>query len=263
MIQVQDFCKAYESSIAVRDLSFDVQPGQILGLIGPNGAGKTTTMRAIAGIIPSSQGRLSVAGFDIASDPIQLKQRTSYVPDDPQLFNDLTVAQHFALVASIYNIQRDWQSDMRQLLERFDLTAKIDARASDLSRGMRQKLALGCAYLFRPSALLLDEPMTGLDPRGIRVLKESLKERATEGAAIVISSHLLAMVEDICSHVLILNEGQKQFYGTIDELRQQFADKQGDSTLEDIFFKAVNDNRSAALPVVDLGGSGTTNEVFN
>ncbi len=239
VIQVSEFCKAYESEIAVNDVSFNVQAGQVLGLIGPNGAGKTTTLRALAGLIPASRGTLSVNEFDVQNSPIEVKRRTAYVPDDPQLFNDLTVWEHFAFVASAYSV-KNWQTEMKALLQRFDLLKKLDAKACDLSRGMRQKLAIGCAYLYRPAALLLDEPMTGLDPLGIRVLKKSICERAQQGSAVIISSHLLAMVEDICTHVLILESGQQKFYGTLAELKQQFQNDQTSTTLEEIFFHAVS-----------------------
>ncbi len=248
MINVQSFCKAYDLHVAVENLTFTVAAGEILGLIGPNGSGKTTTMRALAGIIPFNAGRLSVAEFDVNADPVEVKGRTAYVPDDPQLFNDLTVAEHFAFVASAYGVD-SWQDEMHTLLELFELTAKIDAQASALSRGMRQKLALACAWLYRPSALLLDEPMTGLDPSGIRNLKQSLRERASQGTAVVISSHLLAMVEDICSHVLILKQGRQNFLGTIDQLRNQFAGTDHEASLEDIFFRAVE---SSPVPSVNL-----------
>jgi len=131
---------------------------------------------------------------------------------------------------------------MQKLLERFDLTDKVNAMASDLSRGMRQKLALSCAYLYQPVALLLDEPMTGLDPRGIRMLKNSIVEQAERGAAIVISSHLLAMVEDICTHVLVLKKGQKQFIGSLEELKNEFAQPGSSASLEDVFFNAVSES---------------------
>ena len=128
---------------------------------------------------------------------------------------------------------------VEQLLTTFDLQGKRSARAADLSRGMRQKLAICCAYLHEPRAILLDEPMTGLDPRGIRVLKESIIDRARDGAAVIISSHLLAMVEDICTHVLVLHLGQQQFCGTIEEFRATFASAEANETLEDGFFKAI------------------------
>ncbi len=177
MIQVSSFCKAYDRAVAVSDLSFHVESGQILGLIGPNGAGKTTTLRTLTGIIPASGGRMCVGGHDVDQQPLSVKRLAAYVPDDPQLFHDLTVQQHLAFVASVYAVPQP-AGPITELLERFALEQKRHTRAAELSRGMRQKLAICCAYLHSPSALLLDEPMTGLDPRGIRVLKESIQERA-------------------------------------------------------------------------------------
>ncbi|MEM7455325.1 MAG: ABC transporter ATP-binding protein [Planctomycetota bacterium] len=247
-ISIRDFCKSYGEDIAADHISFEIPAGRILGLIGPNGAGKTTTMRALTGIIPSSGGTLNVCGYSIDENPLEVKQRTAYVPDDPRLFNDLTVREHFAFTAGIYNVDQ-WHERMLELAARFDLTEKLDARAADLSRGMRQKLAICCAYLYEPRALLLDEPMTGLDPRGIRMLKNSIVEQAERGAAVIISSHLLAMVEDICNHVLILEKGRTRFHGSLEELRAEFAGNQSDTTLEDIFFKTVE---STPVPIVDL-----------
>jgi ABC-2 type transport system ATP-binding protein len=240
MIHVQDFHKTYDRTPAVRGLTFDVEPGQILGLIGPNGAGKTTTMRAISGMIAPSAGCLSVAGCDVIRDPVSAKQRLAYVPDDPQLFWDLTVDQHLAFTAAAYGVASP-DDAATALLDRFQLSAKRRTPARDLSRGMRQKLAICCAYLHDPAALLLDEPLTGLDPLGIRVLKESLRERAAAGAAVIVSSHLLAMVEDLCTHVLILSQGQPRFCGTIDELHAAFLNKADELTLERIFFLATGD----------------------
>lgn len=233
MIEVIDFRKAYDNTLAVAGLSFRVEPGQVLGLVGPNGAGKTTILRALTGIIPSSGGQLRIAGFDLDHDPIQVKQRVAYVADDPQLFQDLTVEQHLTLTASIYGTDRSAER-IASLLNEFDLEFKRHTPAADLSRGMRQKLAICCAYLHDPQAVLLDEPMTGLDPRSIRVLMQSIARRAELGAAVVISSHLLALVEGICSHVMILDVGHQRFYGTIDELRSVFPDLHAEASLEDI-----------------------------
>ena len=239
VIQITNFCKTYEEHIAVRELSLSVEAGQVVGLIGANGAGKTTTLRALTGIIPGTSGSLKVGGFDVESDPIAVKRVTAYVPDDPQLFNDLTVFEHFAFVGAAYQVD-EWEDKMFELVETFDLTEKLSARASELSRGMRQKLAIGCAYLYEPQALLLDEPMTGLDPRGIRRLKASISQQAERQAAVIISSHLLAMVEDICTHVVILDQGQRRFMGPIAELKSQFANGKHDSSLEEVFFHAVD-----------------------
>lgn len=238
MIEVDDFHKAFANQVAVQGITFRVEPGELLGIIGPNGAGKTTTMRAIAGIIPASRGRLSIAGFDIDADAVAAKSRLAFVPDEPPLFHDLTVEEHLLFYASIYRV-RDARSKALRLLDEFELTSKLRTPAANLSRGMRQKLAICCAYLHDPQAILFDEPLTGLDPQGIRVLKRSLQERAAQGAAVMISSHLLAMVEDMCTHVLILSGGVQRFFGPVNELRTHFDHVKEDARLEDMFFAAT------------------------
>ena len=259
MINVVGFSKCYDQFLAVDDLSFSVEPGQVLGLVGRNGAGKTTTLRSINGIIPPSQGSIEVDGFSIQRNPIELKQRTAYVPDDPQLFEDLTIEQHLRFQASVYQIA-DPADEITRLLRLFELEPKRHNRASSLSRGMRQKLAICCAYLQQPKALLLDEPMTGLDPQGIRVLKQSIKEQAKRGAAIIISSHLLAMVEDICSHVMVLDCGKTKFLGNLGELQAQFAGDQAkdNQSLEQAFFSALGDAQAAVD--AELGHVGSSPE---
>jgi ABC-2 type transport system ATP-binding protein len=239
VIEVNDFHKAFDDQLAVRGIQFRVRPGELLAIIGPNGAGKTTTMRAIAGIIPPSRGRLSVAGWDLETNPIEAKSRLAFVPDDAPLFHDLTVEEHLAFYASVYRVS-DAHAKMRGLLDEFELTARRQMPAANLSRGMRQKLAICCAYLHDPQAILLDEPLTGLDPQGIRFFKRSLVERAAQGAAVMISSHLLAMVEDLCSHVLILDRGVQRFFGPLDQLRTSFEHVDEDASLEEIFFAATS-----------------------
>jgi ABC-2 type transport system ATP-binding protein len=239
VIEVVDFHKAFADQVAARGFNFRVDSGELLAIIGPNGAGKTTTMRALAGIIPASRGRLSIAGFDVDADPIAAKSRLAFVPDDAPLFSDLTVEEHLYFYASIYRVT-DAHAKALALLDEFGLTAKRRSPASSLSRGMRQKLSICCAFLHDPQAILFDEPLTGLDPQGIRVFKRSLRERAAQGAAVVISSHMLAMVEDLCTHVLILSGGVQRFFGPIDELRTSFEHVDSEASLEDIFFAATS-----------------------
>jgi ABC-2 type transport system ATP-binding protein len=229
----------FGDQIAAQGLTFYVKPGELLAIIGPNGAGKTTTMRALAGIIPASRGHLSIAGFDVDSNAIAAKSRLAFVPDDAPLFHDLTVEEHLSFYASVYQVS-DAHSKAYMLLDEFGLTSKLRTTASNLSRGMRQKLAICCAYLHDPQAILFDEPLTGLDPQGIRVFKRSLQERAAHGAAVMISSHMLAMVEDLCTHVLILEGGVQRFFGPIESLRTNYADVDAAASLEDIFFAATS-----------------------
>jgi len=245
VIEVVDFHKAYGQTVAVAGLSFSVGPGQILGLLGPNGAGKTTTMRAISGIIPATRGTLSVAGHDVATNPVAAKRELAYVPDDPKLFEALTVWEHLEFTAAAYGTC-DWVPAAEKLLQQFELTDKRNTLAQELSRGMRQKVAICCAYVHNPRAILVDEPLTGLDPRGIRTMKQSLKDRASGGAAVVISSHLLALVEDLCTHLLILHHGQRLFFGPASEARAAFAAVSEGSTLEEVFFHVTEGAPAAA-----------------
>ena len=250
VIEAVGFRKTYGSTVAVANLSFQVKPGEILGLVGPNGAGKTTTMRSLAALINPTSGRLMVNGRNVANDPVGVKQSLAYLPDDPHHFPDLTVEEHLAFIASAFRVE-DAQQKSNRLLDEFELLGKRRSRARDLSRGMRQKLAICCAYLHDPKALLFDEPLTGLDPHGIRSLKASIRERADKGTAVLVSSHLLAMVEDLCTHILILHAGQERFFGTLEELKRQFFQKEQNATLERIFFLATqSDSESAELLMV-------------
>jgi ABC-2 type transport system ATP-binding protein len=235
-IVVEDFHKTYGRTVAVAGISFTVAPGEILGLLGPNGAGKTTTLRALAGILTPTFGRLLIDGHDIVRDPVAAKLALGYVPDDPQLFDRLTLWEHFRFIAAAYRL-RDWQEPAEQLLARLELTDKRLALASELSRGMRQKLAVGCAYLHEPRAVLLDEPFTGPDPRGIRTMKDLIREHAARGAAIIVSSHLLSLFEDLCTTVLILHHGRVLRHGRLDELRSELAANGRQETLEELFFR--------------------------
>ena len=245
LIRVEGFHKTYRETAAVTDLSFEVQAGQILGLVGPNGAGKTTTLRALSGIIPPTRGRLFIASREVLQDAEAAKRQLALVPDDPKLFDSLTVWEHLEFVAAIYRVA-DFAAKAAQLLEQFELTEKRDTIAQELSRGMRQKVAICCAFLHEPRAILFDEPMTGLDPRGIRTLKDSIVERARAGAAIVISSHLLALIEDLCTHLLILHRGQRLFWGGLEEARVAFDDLHCDASLEEVFFRATEGKPIAA-----------------
>jgi ABC-2 type transport system ATP-binding protein len=241
LICVEDYHKTYRETVAVDGLSFEVAPGEILGLVGPNGAGKTTTMRALAGIIRPTRGRLSVAGHDVVHDSIAAKRELAYIPDDPKLFDALTVWEHLEFIASAYRVH-EFVPKAEALLAQFELMEKRGELAQTLSRGMRQKVAICCAYLHDPKAILFDEPLTGLDPYAIRTLKASIADRASGGAAVVVSSHLLVLVEDLCTHLLILNKGRRLFYGSLDLARSTYAGLQGDAaaaSLEDVFFRAT------------------------
>lgn len=239
-ISVRGLTKSYAKALAVDELSFEVDAGCILGMVGPNGAGKTTTLRTLAGIIPPTSGELLVNGHDVAREPVAAKRGAAFVPDDPKLFDLLTVWEHLQFMAAAYRVA-NLPAVAEPLLQRFELGERRHTLAQSLSRGMRQKVAVCCAYLHDPSVVLLDEPMTGLDPRGIRTLKESIVERARAGAAVVISSHLLSLIDGLCTHLLILHRGKSLFLGTVEEARRRYPALRSDASLEEIFFEATGD----------------------
>ena len=245
MVQVEGLTKLYGEFTAVNDLSFSIQPGEVVGLVGPNGAGKTTTLRCLAGIIPPSRGTVRVGGHDIVRDAIAAKKQLAFFTDEPRLFDYLTVWQHLNFVARIYQVA-DYEKIGVALLEELELANKKDALPGELSRGMKQKLAIACGLLHSPKVIYFDEPLTGLDPLGIRRMKDSILKRARDGAAIIISSHLLHLVEEICSRILILKNGQKIADGTLAEVTRKFSEQPGDASLEEIFFRATSEPRRAA-----------------
>jgi ABC-2 type transport system ATP-binding protein len=240
MITVTNFTKHYKGFAAVKDLSFTVAPGQILGLVGPNGAGKTTTLRALCGIVPPTSGHLTIANHDIVKDPIAAKQNLGYIPDDPRLFDTLTVWEHLAFTAAAYKVA-DFQDRAEALLQSFELSHKRDTLVHNLSRGMRQKVAIACAFLHDPKAILFDEPLTGLDPQGIRGIQQAIRERARDGAAVIISSHLLSLFENLCTHVMVLHLGQCRRFGTMGDILAEFGQSDSNSALEAAYFTITQD----------------------
>jgi ABC-2 type transport system ATP-binding protein len=234
VIEVEGFSKNYGDFAAVRDLSFAVQPGEIVGLVGANGAGKTTTLRAITGILRPTTGTIRVSGSDIEKEPVAAKQHFAYIPDTVHPYDLLTVTEHLHFVALAYRVENA-ETKYSALLDELELADKKDEVASSLSRGMLQKMSLACAFLRDPRVVILDEPLTGLDPRGIRNIKESVRRRAEAGTAFLLSSHLLTLVEALCGQVLILDRGQKIAFGSLEEIRH-LATLHADASLEDVFF---------------------------
>jgi len=246
VIQVEHFSKSYADFSAVRDLSFSVGTGEIVGLVGANGAGKTTTLRAITGILRPTAGTIQVGGYDIGQEPIAAKHQFAYIPDTIHPYDLLTVTEHLHFIALAYRI-KDAERKYDALLDELELADKRNEIASSLSRGMLQKLSLACAFLREPRVVILDEPLTGLDPRGIRNIKESIRRRAASGTAFLLSSHLLVLVEALCDQVLILHRGQKMAFGSLEEIRK-LATLHAEASLEDVFF-AVTERNADSSPL--------------
>jgi len=238
VIEVDALTKLYDNLTAVDALSFTVAPGEVVGLIGPNGAGKTTTLRCMVGIQRPSGGAIRIDGHDVVAEPLEAKRRLAFMADEPQLFEYLTVTEHLRLVARLFGVA-DADARARVLLGELELNGKEDALPLELSRGMKQKVAIACGLLREPPALLFDEPLTGLDPIGIRRMKETILARARGGAAVVVSSHLLHLVEEICSRVIIIDRGRKVADGTVAELAGRLDLAEAGSNLEQIFLRAT------------------------
>src|SRR5256885_6799147 len=209
--------RTYGSFTAVDDLSFAVGAGEIVGLIGPNGAGKTTTLRSLAGILRPTAGSVRIDGHDIVKDPLEAKKRLAFMPDEPHLFEYLTVEEHLRLIARLYGVE-DFDRRARTLIEELELTGKERSLPGELSRGMRQKAVIACGLVRDATTLLFDEPLTGLDPVGIHRMRETIVARGRAGACVIVSSHLLHMVEEICTRVIIMDRGRKVADGTVAEL---------------------------------------------
>ncbi len=244
MIEVESLSKLYGEFRAVQSLTFAVAAGEVVGLVGPNGAGKTTTLRSIAGIVRPSDGRVRVAGHDIDREPVAAKSALAFIPDEPHLFDYLTVEEHLRFVGRLYGVA-DGPARIPALLEELELTPKRGVLPGELSRGMRQKLAIACGLLHNPRALLLDEPLTGLDPVGIRRMKATIARRAEAGAAVLLSSHLLHLVEEVCDRVLVLHHGKAVAFGTIAEIVAERPSLAG-QPLEAVFLALVGEPETPA-----------------
>ena len=233
MIRVHEFTKLYGDLTAVSRLSFEIGPGEVLGLVGPNGAGKTTTLRCLCGIMAPSAGSIAIAGHDIQRDGVEAKRALAFIPDEPHLFEYLTVEEHLRFTAKLYGVA-DVENQIGPLLRELELSDKRTALPAELSRGMRQKLAIACGLLHEPRALILDEPLTGLDPGGMRKMKNTIAARARAGSAVILSSHLLHLVEELCTKLLVMRKGTCVVYGTLPEIIEGRPDLAG-KNLEDVF----------------------------
>ena len=239
MLSISRLSKHYDGVKAVDDLSFDLQPGEIVGLLGQNGAGKTTTLRCVCGILRPDGGRISADEFDLDTNESEEKQLMAFVPETPNPYDLLTVREHIKFIAMCYNTLEVFNNTIDDLLTRFDLKEKENELCVSLSKGMKQKLMIACAFVHRAKIFLFDEPMVGLDPKSQFTLKTELYRLRSEGAALLISTHQLDTAEKLCDRVVIMQQGKKLAEGTVSELRQQAAMK--DNSLEEVFLRLTED----------------------
>lgn len=246
MLQVEHLVKQYKKFRAVDDLSFTISPGEIVGLLGPNGAGKTTALRCAAGILRPTDGRILINGHDVVANQARAKAGLAFVPEVPSLYELLTVDEHIKFIAMCFDTLDVYQARKDELLERYDLTEKRDELVATLSKGMRQKLSVACALVHNANVMLFDEPLIGVDPAGAKELKDEIVRSARNGAAVIVSTHLLDTAEKMFDRVIIMARGRKIAEGTIEELRHNMG-REGES-LEEMFLEMTEDGN--APPVV-------------
>ena len=233
-ILTEHLCRDYGSKHALIDLDLRVEPGEIFGFLGPNGAGKSTTVKILTGMIRPTTGRAMVAGFDVVLQPLEAKKRLGYVPETAALYDGLTAAEYLELIACLYHLDRETaHTRSAEVLELFGLAADKHQRMSEFSKGMRQKVLIASALIHRPDVLFLDEPLDGLDANAAMVVKEVLKQLASQGKTILFCSHILDVVERMCTRIVIINQGRQIANGTSAEIRRET----GTATLEEAFSK--------------------------
>jgi ABC-2 type transport system ATP-binding protein len=221
MISVQDLRKQYGEFTAVDGVSLDVQPGQIHGFLGPNGAGKTTTIRMIAGLLKPTAGRILVDGHDLAVEPEAAKMALGFIPDRPFIYEKLTAGEFLRFHGGLYAMDADTvETRIGEMLDLFELGRWQNELVESFSHGMKQRLVMSAAFLHRPKAVLVDEPMVGLDPRGARLIKDVFRRMSERGVAILMSTHTLEVAEEMCDHISIILRGTIIARGTVPELRE-------------------------------------------
>jgi ABC-2 type transport system ATP-binding protein len=221
MIQIQDLVKRYGAFTAVDGVSLDVQPGEIHGFLGPNGAGKTTTIRMIAGLLKPTAGRILVNGHDTATEPQLAKASLGFIPDRPFVYEKLTAGEFLRFHAGLYGLDGPGiASRAKEMLGIFELSRWEDELIESFSHGMKQRLVMSAAFMHRPKAVLVDEPMVGLDPRGARLIKEVFRRMSEHGVAILMSTHTLEVAQEMCDRISIILKGRIIARGTVEELQK-------------------------------------------
>lgn len=238
MIEIDDLTKTFGSFRAVDGLTLRVAPGEIFGFIGPNGAGKTTTVKILSGIMRPTSGRVSVAGLDVARDPVGAKRAMAYIPDEPFIYPKLTGWEFLRFLGDLYSVPpAEQRRRIPELLETFELAQYSGELLEGYSHGMKQKLLIAGVLLRRPRAVLFDEPTVGLDPKSIRRFKELLAGIARGGAAVFMCTHILDMAEKLCHSVGIIYRGRLIARGTVDEIKKMASGAAGPRSLEDVFLE--------------------------
>lgn len=240
MLEVKNFTKKYKNGkLAVDNISFTVNNGEIFGFLGPNGAGKSTTIKAIVGLIKKSKGEISIDGIKLEDNPLLYKNKFSYLADNPDLFDKFTAVEYINFVADIYGIDEKTRDErLNTYLDYFDIREAMADLISSFSHGMKQKLAIISSLIHDPDLLILDEPMVGLDPKSSFNLKKIMRERKEAGKIVFFSTHIMEIAENICDRIAIISNGKIVAQGRLDEIRENLDE---DKSLEELFLELTDE----------------------
>ncbi|MCP3026798.1 ABC transporter ATP-binding protein [Halobacillus sp. A5] len=235
MIEIANITKQFPGKTAVNDLSLQVNNGKIFGFLGPNGAGKSTTIKMMTGILPIDKGKITINGSNISTEPLKAKYKIGYVPDRSDVFLRLKGVEYLNFIADVYGVSTDMRKEkIDYLTKNFGIYEALNDHILTYSHGMRQKIVVCGVLLHEPEVWILDEPLTGLDPKSSFTLKEMMREHADKGKIVFFSTHVLEVVEQLCDEVAIINNGQIEFLGEMSEMKRQFKD---DENLEKVFLE--------------------------
>jgi ABC-2 type transport system ATP-binding protein len=247
MIELNEVTKRFGAKIAVNNLSLQIQPGELFAFLGPNGAGKTTTIKLMCGLLFPTSGSVRVGGFDIRRQGDEARRLLSFVPDQPYLYEKLTGREFLQFIADMYGLARDHgRRRIEAMIELFGLSDFVDDLTERYSHGMKQRTVFASALLHEPRVLIIDEPTVGLDPHGVRMLKDLLRAEANRGVTIFLSTHSLEIVQEIADRIGIVDHGELVSCGTIAALRKEAA---LDGSLEEVFLKLTEESEMEAIPV--------------
>ena len=239
MIQIKNVSKSYKKGNKVIDkLDLEIKDGEIFGFLGPNGAGKTTTIKMITGILEIDDGQILIDGIDISKDPVNAKLKFGFVPDSPDMFLKLTGIEYLNFIADCYNVSTEERIEkIDKLSKEFGMYDELNNKIESYSHGMRQKIVIIAVLLHSPNNWILDEPITGLDPKSSFDLKRLMKNHAESGKCVFFSTHILEIAEKLCDRVGIINNGKVIFVGTIQEMKEKYKNY---NSLEEIFMEIIN-----------------------
>ncbi len=256
MLKVVKLTKDFDKVRAVNNFSFEIGEGEVVGLVGPNGCGKTTTINCITSLLNSTSGEIFIQGHDLYKVPEKAKAKIAYVPEMPiLLFEDLSVLENIQFASKAY-FHDDWKDTAMRLIGDFDLEDKKNSAVRSLSKGQKQKTAIICAFVHEPELVFFDEPLIGIDPKGAKRLKELIREHKEKGGSVLISSHMLSLIEEVCDRVMIMNDGKLMVEGTFEEIKNlmnkkllgmtEEEKKEMDYDFEDLFIKITEGESPAA-----------------